>query len=166
MAEERTQVNPDRRQDVITVDEPRLRRMMCSAARWPSLVLLGLVALGVIWGDSRDRQLSDQITSLGTELAEQREGVATTKQRVKDISATRAFESEQVAARLNKLDSRVEYVVSRLDGWLNATDELDGRLTELSERMDRAAAEQSREADARRDLIRTMEALGLRLQRQ
>jgi predicted RNase H-like nuclease (RuvC/YqgF family) len=164
-----TEVNPSverREHGMVFVSQAVLRKMVCDSMRWPAALICLFVAAVGIATIIQSRALPDQIEALRAEIAAQETVVAATDVRVEYLDDFRGTEIAAVKNRVRELSANFGLLGQNIDKLSTTTAKFDGRMAELNDRMDRAAAQVSREADARRDLIRTMEAMGQRMQRQ
>jgi hypothetical protein len=167
--ERETEVNPasERREHgMIFVSQATLRKMVCDSMRWPAALICLFVATVGIATIIQSRALPDQIEALRAAIAAQETAVVATDVRVEYLDDFRSTEIAAVKNRVRELSANFGLLGQNIDKLSATTMQFDGRMAELNDRMDRAAAQVSREADARRDLIRTMEAMGQRMQRQ
>jgi len=164
-----TEVNPatERREhDMLFVDQAMLKKMVCDSMRWPAALICLFVAVVGIATIMQSRALPRQLEALRAAIAAQEATGAATDVRVEYLDDFRGTEIAAVKARVRELSANFGLLGRSIDKLSATTVQFDGRLEELNKRMDRAAAQVSREAEARRDLIRTMEAMGQRMQRQ
>lgn len=163
---ERRHTEDRRAPETVQVDPSAMRRVVCAAIRWPVIggfvALLALAALIFL----ALHGVSAQVQDLDAGLAKQREIAQATENRLETLAGERERKAAADRIRYNELANKVSYALDAVGDFKNATEKLHARLNEITERMDRNAAATNREADARRDLIRTMEAFGQRLQRQ
>ena len=174
--ERETEVNPSverREHGMVFVSQAVLRKMVCDSMRWPAALICLFVAVVGIATIVQSRALPRQLEALRAAIAAQQEASVATDVRVEYLDDFHGEEIAAVKTRVRELSANFGLLGRNIDKLSATTAQFDGRLEELNKRMDRAAAQVSREADARRDLIkmmgdqnRTMEAFGQRLQRQ
>jgi hypothetical protein len=164
-----TEVNPAaerRERGMVFVEPAMLRKMVCDSMRWPAALICLFVAAVGIATIMQSRALPRQLEALRAAIATQVKAGAAMDKRVQQLDDFSGAEIAAVKTRVRELSANFGLLGRNIDKLSATTAQFDGRMRELNERMDRAAAQVSREAEARRDLIRTMEAMGQRMQRQ